>query len=40
MRVEGEVAHSNFVGKVRDPASKRRNVGLEMLNLGVSWVIV
>ena len=40
MRVKSEVFYSYFVSKVRNPGTKWRNVGSEMLDLGVAWIIV
>ena len=38
--VEGEVAYFYFVCKVHNSASEGRRVILEMLGLGVAWVII
>ena len=38
--VKGKVAYSYFISKVRNPILEWRNVGLEMLDIMVAWVIV
>ena len=38
--VEGEVSYPYFIGDILNPGSEGWHVGLEVLDLGVAWVVV
>ena len=40
MRVEGEETYPYFICEICSPRAKGGNVGLEMLDIGVAWVVV